>query len=242
MGQQGVFGYIIGKKKRLMYVHNDANLLWQICVREIYILMKHFGCKEQLKDEFEKINLIKEESQAKPKDSDIEKCKLFTDLEEYNKNNRDWYWLLRYCQSSFINILEAGFILNTKEKNGYVLLLDFNKYSVHFYNYNDNSKKIINSATIDEIMEFDEMPTKSLTEILLEMKTRNKEWYISYNLIKEKLEKLSILKQHAKKEGDINIEIKLDVLIDDLECNLIELYRNRREFYYRLKSIDLIEE
>jgi hypothetical protein len=87
-----------------------------------------------------------------------------------------------------------------------------------------------------------ETVTESLTEILLEMKTRNKEWYISYNLIKEKLEKLSILKQHAKKEGDINIEIKLDVLIDDLECNLIELYRNRREFYYRLKSIDLIEE
>lgn len=242
MGQQGVFGYIIGKKKRLMYVHNDANLLWQICVREIYILMKHFGCKEKLKEEFEKINSIKEESQVKPKDIDIEKCKLFTDFEEYNKNTRDWYWLLRYCQSSFINILEAGYILNTKVKNGYVLLLDFNKYTVNFYNNNDNSKKIINNASLDEIMEFNDMPTKSLTEILMEMKSRNKDWYISYNLIKEKLDKLSLLKQDSKKQGDINIENKLDVLISDLECNLIELNRNRREFYYRLKLIDLIEE
>ena len=42
MGTQGFFGYIIGKKKRIMQVQCDADLLWQILVREIYILMKHF--------------------------------------------------------------------------------------------------------------------------------------------------------------------------------------------------------
>jgi len=119
MGIQGVFGFIIGKKKRVMYIHNDANLLWQIGVREIYILIKHYGSKEILKCEFEKIKSIKEENPIKPKNSDIEKCKPFTDLEVSFKNQNDWNCLLRYCQSSFINILEAGYILNTKEKNGF---------------------------------------------------------------------------------------------------------------------------
>jgi hypothetical protein len=243
MGTQGTFGYIIGKKKRLMHVQYDANLLWQIGVREIFILMKHYGNKELLKTEFEKIKSLKEEAQPKPKESDIEKCKMFTDLEVSYKNTNDWYCLLRYCQSSFINILEAGYILNTKEKNGYALILDLNKYSVTFSNINyDNSKEILNTATIEEIMEFDEMPTKSLTEVLMEMKTRNKEWWEKHHLIKENLKKLFVLKQDAKKQGDINIEKKIDGIIDDLEYNMLELNRNRREFYHRLKAIDLIEE
>ena len=243
MGTQGIFGYIIGKKKRLMHVQYDANLLWQIGVREIFILMKHYGNKELLKSEFEKIKSIKEENPNKPKDLDIEKCKMFTDLEVSYKSTSDWYCLLRYCQSSFINVLEAGYILNTKEKNGYSLILDLNKYSVTFsiLDY-DNTKKILNTATIEEIMEFDEMPTKSLTEVLMEMKIRNKEWWEKHYLIKENLEKLFILKQDAKKQGDDNIEKKIDTLIDDVECNLRELNRNRREFYHRLKAIDLIEE
>jgi hypothetical protein len=206
--------------------------------------MKHYGSKELLKSEFEKIKYIKEEAQLpKPKDLDIVKCKMFTDLEVSYKSTSDWYCLLRYCQSSFINVLEAGYILNTKEKNGYSLILDLNKYSVTFsiLDY-DNTKKILNTATIEEIMEFDEMPTKSLTEVLMEMKTRNKEWWEKYDLIKENLEKLFILKQDAKKQGDDNIEKKIDTLIDDVECNLRELNRNRREFYHRLKAIDLIEE
>lgn len=34
MTKQGVFGYIIGRKKRLTHVEDDANLLWQLLVRE----------------------------------------------------------------------------------------------------------------------------------------------------------------------------------------------------------------
>ena len=42
MVTKGAFGYIIGKKKRLMTVNDDADLLWKILVREIYVLMKHY--------------------------------------------------------------------------------------------------------------------------------------------------------------------------------------------------------
>ena len=59
MGIQGAFGYIIGKKKRLMHVQFDADLLWQICVREIYLLMKHYGSLDLLKTAFENLKEAK---------------------------------------------------------------------------------------------------------------------------------------------------------------------------------------
>jgi hypothetical protein len=45
MATKGVFGYIIGKKKRLMKVSDDADLLWQLATREIYILMNKYKNK-----------------------------------------------------------------------------------------------------------------------------------------------------------------------------------------------------
>ena len=155
MGTQGVFGYIIGRKKRIIHVQYDSDLLWQILVREIYILMKHYGTKEALQTEFEKIKTTK----GAPKKEDIEKYKMFKDFEN---ENDDWWSLLRYCQSSFINILEAGYIINQKEEYGQCFMLDFNKGSVSFYGKTyDNKDELIDTATIEEIMEFEDMPTKT---------------------------------------------------------------------------------
>jgi len=243
MGTQGQFGYIIGKKKRLMNVQNDANLLWQIGVRELYILMKNYESIENLKKEFENIKKITTDSSSKPKSSDIEKCKLYTDLEVSNQNTKDWYCLLKYCQSSFINILDIGYILNSKEKPGYILILDFNKNILNFYfNQIDNKKKLLNQATIDEIMNFDNMPNSNLILIKEEMKLRVNNWLEKYNEKKLSIEKLSTMIKNAKQIGDINIEIKLEKIKENETSELNELIRNRREFYYRLKAIDLIEE
>ena len=55
MSSQGIFGYIIGKKKRLIYVENDSSILWQVLVREIYVLMKHYKTKESLEYAFNSI-------------------------------------------------------------------------------------------------------------------------------------------------------------------------------------------
>ena len=132
METQGSFGYIIGNKKRIMFVESDAELLWQILVREIYILMKHYGSKEALQSAFESVKTAK----GKPKKEDIERCKIFTNLVSGSldiKKNSDWSTILHICQSSFINILEAGYIVNYTEELGYVFLLDFDKGSVKFY-------------------------------------------------------------------------------------------------------------
>jgi hypothetical protein len=80
MIHKGVFGYIIGRKKRFMYVENDANLLWRILVREIYVIMKHFQSKETFLEAFNKIKIIKDITLLKS--SVIEKCKIFLDQED----------------------------------------------------------------------------------------------------------------------------------------------------------------
>jgi len=245
MGTQGCFGYIIGKKKKIMHVECDADLLWQILVRELYILMKHFKTKEALQEAFETIKLTK----SKPKLEDIEKCKIFTNFEIHNSHNNtitediSWKTMLHFCQSSYINILESGYIINEKEETGLIFMLDFNKGLIRFYN-KDLTKKIqeLNSATIEEIMEFDEMPTKSYTEIVSEMKEKFAQYYTNLSKIDEEINKLNNLKKKAQEQCAINIELKVKNLFDEIDFERKALNMRRRVFYHRLKALDLIEE
>lgn len=234
MVSQGVFGYIIGRKKRMMHVNIDADMFWQILVREIYVLMKHYETKEALKSAFETIKITKN----KPKLEDIEKCKMFADLEVLNNKADDWYCLLRYCQHSFINILEAGYIINQKEEYGLVFMLDFNKGLVSCYS---NNSKIFETASIEEIMEFDEMPTKCYKEIIKEMREIFGIWNEKFLKISEELVNLKKIKQESKNQGAVNIEDKVDKLIYDVKLQRKILYSERRVFYNRLEALDLIE-
>jgi len=242
MINQGYFGYIIGKKKRLMRVQQDADLLWQILVREIFVLMRHFKTKEQLKEAFEKIKIINSTSKQKPKPSDIEKCKIFANFES---KSEDWSKYLHYCQSSYINILEAGYIIN--EPNdilGEIFILDFNKANVNYYRKDIDGKiKHQETATIEEIMEFDEMPTtKTHAEIVSEMKTEFKEYYKNLTRIEEEINKLMNLKHNAQQQGAVNIELKVINLLHDMNSEKTKLNLSRRVFYTRLKALDLIED
>jgi len=122
-------------------------------------------------------------------------------------------------------------------------MLDFNKNSVSFYGKNfDKTTKIFETATIEEIMEFEDMPTKTYTEIVSEMRERFTIWYDKYKKIQEELDKLNKLKYDAKKQGAANIEDKVDKLIYDMDFEKKQLNNSRRVFYHRLKALDLIEE
>jgi hypothetical protein len=233
---QGFFGYIIGKKKRIMGVQQDADLLWQILVREIYILMRHYGTQELLKEAFEKIKITKN----KPKPSDIEKCKTFADFES---NSEEWQKYLHYCQSSYINIIESGYILNESNEIGYGFMLDFNKGTVRYYRKDIEGKiKELDTVTVKEIMEFDEMPTKSYTEIVREMKNEFEEYYKKYIKLEEEINNLLKLKNDARYQCAVNIELKVNSLLDDMYSEKTKLNMGRRVFYHRLKALDLIEE
>jgi hypothetical protein len=236
MVSKGTFGYIIGRKKRFSKVNDDADLLWQILVREIYVIMNHYKLdKELIKEAFEKIKVIKD-STTHPKTSDVAKFKKFTNME---LSNDSWQTILHFCQSSFINLLDSGCILLEKEEGesiGYHFEFDFNKWEARFY----WKKDLLESASLDEIMTFEEMPTKTYNEIICDMNERFNLYFDKVIQVELELEKLNKLKSDAKNQGAANIEDKVDKLLDDMKWELKELHMNRREFYHRLKILDLI--
>jgi len=240
MVTKGAFGYIIGKKKRIMPVNDDADLLWQILVREIYVLMKHYVNKEDLQKAFEAIIVAKN----KPNFGQTQQCKCFTDFD--NSDDDDWNWpsLLRYCQSSFINVLESGHILNEKHGvYGHIFILDFNKGEASFFYKDCDDKNIeIDSAKIDEIMDFEEMPSKSYTEIVSEMRERFAVFYENITKVRTEIEKLNKLLTESKRQGAVNIEEKVNKLLYEMKIEERKLNAGRRVFYNRLKVLDLIEE
>lgn len=237
MGIKGSFGYKIGRRLRLMYIHSDADLLWKILVREIFVLMKHYGTIEPLREAF--INL--KDAKGKPKPETIEKCKVYTDK---SQTTNDWYFLLRHCQHSFINILNSDYFLNNgNEDSGLILLLDFNTNSVIFYDKNYKKEvTIYEKATINEIMEYEDMPTKTLTEIIQEMN----ENFIKYNNNIEKIrierENVESIINKVKELGsEQNIIQRANKLIDDLDTQKVKLDMSYRVFYNRLDVLNLID-
>jgi hypothetical protein len=239
MATKGVFGYIIGKKKRMMKVEDDADILWQILVREIYTLMNHYKTKEKLQEAFSLIKICKKNFKGFNKE-EIERIKYYTDYTKEDINlieNR-----LRYCQSSYINLLNAGYIDNTTEEYGHIFMLDFNKGSVRYYKkLYDGKLEEIDTAKIEDIMEFEDMSLKTYEEIVTDMKDRFNIYYGNLLRIDEEISKLEYLKNNSKKQGAVNIEEKVDKLLYDMRWERKILNTKRREFYYRLKALDLIE-
>lgn len=241
MVSKGALGYKIGRKLRLMKVDCEADLLWQILVREIFVLMKHYGTVEKLREAF--INL--KDAKGKLKPNILEKCKIYNDLNRQNNEiNNDWHKILRYCQHSFINILDAGYFLNNgNEDSGMILVLDFNTNSVRLYDKNYKKERNIHeTAKIDEIMEFEDMPTKSLTEIIGEMR----ESFIKYssNIEKIRIEREnveSIINKAKELGGEQNIIQRANKLLDDLDYEKKKQDLSYRVFYNRLDALNLID-
>jgi hypothetical protein len=238
MGTQGSFGYKIGRKIRLMHVQYDADMLWQTCVREIFVLMKHFGSVDLIREAFEKL----EGAKNKPKPEAIEKCKPYTDLTVSNNTTNDWYCLTRNCQHSFINILDSGYFLNNGQKSGFIFLLDFNTNSVRFYSINwDKKEEEHEKATIDEIMEFDDMPTKSYTEIITETRERAEKYFEKLKKVDDEVDNLNNLMQKAKNAGATqDILQQASKLLRDMKDQRKNLEYDYRYFHYRLDALNLI--
>ena len=240
MGTQGSFGYKIGRKIRLMHVQYDADMLWQTCVREIFVLMKHFGSVDLLREAFEKL----EEAKNKPKPETIEKCKPYTDLTVSYQSQRegDWYCLTRNCQHSFINILDSGYFLNNGQKSGLIFLLDFNTNSVRFYDVDwEKKEEEHGKATIDEIMEFDDMPTKSYTEIVTETRERAEKYSEKMKKVDEEIERLKNLTKKAKEIGATQDMLQqASQLLRDMDFERKSLESGYRYFYHRLDALNLI--
>lgn len=246
--QHGNFGYKIGRITRLMHVEKDADLLWQILVREIYILMKHYGSIEALQQAFKNItniNLKKTTTKlsATPNSTDIEKCRPFTNLNVLSEDNLTWEQITYYCQHSFINILESGYFLNNGSDTGFVFILDFTNKSVKYYWRDlENKMTAYENIKIDEIMTFEDIPTNSFTEIVTNMMNR-------FNEYDSKIKKVNKEIEHAKNMLKRANEIYVDTILMTRTQSL--LYKSQREkikiekeyryFYYRLDDLNMID-
>lgn len=177
MGTQGVFGYILGKKKRFMHVQFDANLLYELLTKELYIIIKHYGSIEYTKNAFDNIK----NCDGIPTKEIINKTKYYTNLDVGDKSLSSWYCLLRYCQLSFINILDCGYILNCHDQYGYIFILDFNKNKI-IYKF-DNL--LLKEHEIEDIFKFDNMPSITFDELINNIK-------INYNLRKNKIDEIQM--------------------------------------------------
>ena len=121
--------------------------------------------------------------------------------------------------------------------------MDFDKGCVKFYKkFLEKKREELGSATLEEIMKFENMPTKTYNEIVCEMQSSFADFYSKYFNINEELQNLYKLKTKAKSEGAVNIEEKVNKLIYDMEWEMKKLHSGRRVFFNRLKALDLIEE
>ena len=122
-------------------------------------------------------------------------------------------------------------------------MLDFNKGIARFYSRELNGKiKELNIASFNDIMEFDDMPSKSYTEIVTEMNTQFADFYDKYSKVQAEIDKINIIISQAKQQCSYNIEEKAKKLLDDMIWERKKLIKERRVFYHRLKNLDLIDE
>jgi len=97
-------------------------------------------------------------------------------------------------------------------------------------------------APIDEIMEFEDMPTKSYTEIISEMGARYKDYYEKVEKVIAEIENINnIIKKAKELSADQNILEKARVLLDEMNIEKSRLDSKYRFFYHRLEALNLID-
>ena len=97
-------------------------------------------------------------------------------------------------------------------------------------------------ATIYEIMDFNDMPIKTLTEIVINMKERFEEYNENLKKINEKLENINnIIKKTKELGNEQNIMERTKKILDDTEWEKKKLEIQYRFFYYRLDALNLID-
>jgi hypothetical protein len=198
--------------------------------------MHKYKNNDALQEAFSQIKVRKHTDTKKFTKDELERIKYFADYELEDNN-------LRFCEASYINILEAGYIIKEPEEYGYIFILDFNKGTVRYYKKEIDGKiNQLNSATIEEIMTFEDMPTINHEELLSNMKSKFKIFFENYTKVTQELDKLYKIKQNARVQGAANIEEKVDKLIYDMKTEEKKLHLGRRVFYNRLKDLELLEE
>lgn len=229
---RGSFGFKIGKKMRLMRVDKNADILWQMGVRELYVLMKHYGTEEALKEAFVQLK----DAKGKPS----KECVYFNGVME---ESNGWENVLKYCQLSYINVLESKYFLNNGAREGLLLVLDLNTYSLRLYEIGkDGKEREYQRATLQEIMEFEDMPTVTKDVLVADMKYRYERYQADLLYVKEEITKVDLILTKTREMGsDQNILSKAEKVREKLLWDKKKIELDYSFLYHRLKILDLLE-
>jgi len=103
MGTRGTFGFRIDGEDKLTYNHFDSypEGLGKTIVEFVHSVKSWDTVKEQ-------VRALRDISNTKPTQEDIEACASVTDLSVSNQSTEDWYCLLRNTQGNPNAILQVG--------------------------------------------------------------------------------------------------------------------------------------
>ena len=140
-GYRGSIGFILGSKTRKMLVTHDADLLWHVCVRELWLMLYHYESIDAMRDAFANIQCIRPRKNAVVLDDSIKmRCacvadtsddilRELADIAEKEEAEPDpdptvtatatatattkeeWMRWLSKCEHSFINMVTCGMML-----------------------------------------------------------------------------------------------------------------------------------
>lgn len=239
MGTQGSLGYKLGRKTRLIHVDCHAELLWQIVVRELYVLLQHFGSVSALREAFEKVQIVKPKHTPTPEA--IERCKPYTSAGITTPMT--WRDLTTYCQHSLINVLETGYMLSNGEKWGHVCVVDFNQETVRFYRTYPTrlQEEELEHASLHEIETFEDMPVKRYEEIVQEDNARAEQFA---QLIGDFDDKIAHIRKSLQNAKDIGATYEMlhtaSQWLVETEAQRAKCVATYRYLYHRLDALSLI--
>ena len=236
MGTKGVFGYILNGKKYLIHVQFDADMLWKILTKEILIIKKHYKTSKNIANAFKKIII----GTGIPTSKIIKQCEYFTELNVSTKSTSDWYCLLRKCQSSYINLLEAGYILNQTDEYGYVFIWNLDTDNVEFYTVSNRyEKEPIYITNINSLENIISVPKQTYSEIVNKIKHQYNVKINKISELKNNIEKINNIIEKAKILDSNEIQIESENILSKYKNELNFILSVNLEFIERLKDLEI---
>ena len=169
MGTYGFYEYIIDSKKYTAYTQFDADTMWSILSRQIYVLLKHYGSVELLKNAFKQIKII--DNTTQPTQTEINELIIYYDPQVGTQRKNDWYCLLRKTQMNLILTLNSGYMLFEKYiPDVFLFTIDFDNNKLSFQ-YSGEKKEECNIE--DVFTNITNPPTITYDEYIAEFKTQS---------------------------------------------------------------------
>jgi len=135
MGTKGIYGFYYKGVYYLFYNHDGSypSGLGAKLIKEIRKAILE-GNINEWKSKLLALKAVNYNDE--PTKDDIEKLREYTDLRVSGRSTSDWYCLLRKCQGSYLNILNAGYYVYPgrdlfSEQYSYVLNFDTNKFECY---------------------------------------------------------------------------------------------------------------